>query len=70
MAEPLTEDEMTQKEEYAQQGFGDWSRRDFQQFVRGLETHGWCDSLFLLIRHVLKAIQGSIDGRVRFGNSR
>ncbi|KAF9445740.1 hypothetical protein P691DRAFT_709798 [Macrolepiota fuliginosa MF-IS2] len=40
-AEPLTEDEMAQKEEYAQQGFGDWSRRDFQQFVRGLETHGW-----------------------------
>lgn len=40
-AEPLTEEEMTDKEEYAQQGFGDWSRRDFQQFVRGLETHGW-----------------------------
>ncbi|KAF5352870.1 hypothetical protein D9756_006326 [Leucocoprinus leucothites] len=40
-AEPLTEEEMAQKEEYAQQGFGDWSRRDFQQFVRGLETHGW-----------------------------
>lgn len=41
-AEPLTEEEMALKEEYAQQGFGDWSRRDFQQFVRGLETHGWC----------------------------
>lgn len=40
-AEPLTEEETTLKEEYAQQGFGDWSRRDFQQFVRGLETHGW-----------------------------
>ncbi|KAJ3574436.1 hypothetical protein NP233_g1754 [Leucocoprinus birnbaumii] len=40
-AEPLTEEETALKEEYAQQGFGDWSRRDFQQFVRGLETHGW-----------------------------
>jgi len=40
-AEPLTEEEMALKEEYAQQGFGDWSRRDFQQFVRSLETYGW-----------------------------
>lgn len=29
------------KEEYAQKGFSDWSRRDFQQFIRALESHGW-----------------------------
>ncbi|KAG6840217.1 hypothetical protein C0991_008138 [Blastosporella zonata] len=40
-AEPLTEDEVAQKEEYISQGFHDWSRRDFQQFVKALEAHGW-----------------------------
>ncbi|KIY43532.1 hypothetical protein FISHEDRAFT_53398 [Fistulina hepatica ATCC 64428] len=40
-AEPLTEEESVLKEEYVSQGFADWTRRDFQQFVRGLETYGW-----------------------------
>lgn len=40
-AEPLTEEEMTQKEAYLEQGFPSWSRRDFQQFVKGLEAYGW-----------------------------
>ena len=39
--EPLTEEEVALKEEYAQKGFSDWSRRDFQQFIRALESHGW-----------------------------
>lgn len=41
IAEPLTEEELAEKEELMQQGFEDWSRRDFQQFVRALETYGW-----------------------------
>jgi SWI/SNF-related matrix-associated actin-dependent regulator of chromatin subfamily A member 5 len=41
VAEPLTEEEMTLKESYIEQGFPDWSRRDFQQFVRALEAYGW-----------------------------
>lgn len=40
-AEPLTEDEMALKESFIEQGFPDWSRRDFQQFVRALEAYGW-----------------------------
>ncbi|KAF8715643.1 hypothetical protein AX14_012523 [Amanita brunnescens Koide BX004] len=40
-AEPLTEDEMALKESYIEHGYPDWSRRDFQQFVRALEAYGW-----------------------------
>ncbi|KAJ7050499.1 SNF2 family N-terminal domain-containing protein [Mycena amicta] len=40
-AEPLTEEELARKDELVEQGFPDWSRRDFQQFVRALESHGW-----------------------------
>lgn len=32
---------MAQKEAYLEQGFPNWSRRDFQQFVKGLEAYGW-----------------------------
>lgn len=40
-AEPLTEEEQAQKDAYTEDGFPDWSRRDFQQFVRALEAYGW-----------------------------
>ena len=40
-AEPLTEEELQEKEDLIAEGFEDWSRRDFQQFVRALETYGW-----------------------------
>ncbi|KAJ7623380.1 SNF2 family N-terminal domain-containing protein [Roridomyces roridus] len=40
-AEPLTEEEIAKKDELVEQGFNDWSRRDFQQFIRALENHGW-----------------------------
>ncbi|KAK3173325.1 hypothetical protein OEA41_006654 [Lepraria neglecta] len=39
-AEPLTEKEQQQKEEMSQQGFADWNRRDFQQFVNGSARYG------------------------------
>lgn len=32
---------MAQKEAYLEQGYPNWSRRDFQQFVKGLEAYGW-----------------------------
>ena len=41
-AVPLTEDEQIEKEGLIAQGFENWSRRDFQQFIRALETYGWC----------------------------
>ena len=40
-AEPLDDDDMELKEQYILQGFPDWSRRDFQQLIRGMETYGW-----------------------------
>ena len=40
-AVPLDDDEQAQKEAYLDEGFPDWSRRDFQQFVRALEANGW-----------------------------
>ncbi|KAG1746247.1 SNF2 family N-terminal domain-containing protein [Suillus occidentalis] len=47
-AEPLTEEEQALKEKYTEAGFHDWSRRDFQQFVRALENYGWTDDYDLL----------------------
>ncbi|KIK93086.1 hypothetical protein PAXRUDRAFT_829348 [Paxillus rubicundulus Ve08.2h10] len=51
-AEPLTEDEQALKEEYSVSGFHDWSRRDFQQFVRALENYGWTDDYELLASEI------------------
>jgi len=41
-AEPLTEEEQAEKEALIRQGFESWSKRDFQQFIRALESYGWC----------------------------
>ncbi|KZT63927.1 hypothetical protein DAEQUDRAFT_72465 [Daedalea quercina L-15889] len=51
-AEPLTEEQLTEKEELIAQGFEDWSRRDFQQFIRALETYGWTDDYELLASEI------------------
>jgi SWI/SNF-related matrix-associated actin-dependent regulator of chromatin subfamily A member 5 len=40
-AEPLTEEEQAEKESLIKQGFEHWSKRDFQQFIRALESYGW-----------------------------
>jgi SWI/SNF-related matrix-associated actin-dependent regulator of chromatin subfamily A member 5 len=47
-AQPLTEEEQAEKEALQEEGFGSWTKRDFQQFVRGVERHGrWvCRALF------------------------
>lgn len=40
-AVPLTEDEIKEKETLlATSGFGDWARKDYQAFLRGVERHG------------------------------
>ena len=39
-AEPLTEQEMADKEKLAEEGFGDWNKRDFQQFINGSAKYG------------------------------
>ncbi|EPS99425.1 hypothetical protein FOMPIDRAFT_161571 [Fomitopsis schrenkii] len=51
-AEPLTEKQLAEKEALIAQGFEDWSRRDFQQFIRGLETYGWTDDYELLATEI------------------
>ncbi len=39
-ATPLTEKEQEAKARYSEQGFHDWNRRDFQQFLNGAAKHG------------------------------
>ncbi|KAK0389686.1 hypothetical protein NLU13_3259 [Sarocladium strictum] len=39
-AVPLTEEEREEKEQLSTQGFGDWTKRDFQQFVNGSGRYG------------------------------
>ncbi|KAH8104394.1 ISWI, HAND domain-containing protein [Phellopilus nigrolimitatus] len=51
-AEPLTEEEVAEKDEPISQGFENWSRRDFQQFVRALETHGWMEDFEVLASEI------------------
>ncbi|KAI0134069.1 chromatin remodelling complex ATPase chain ISW1 [Xylariales sp. AK1849] len=37
---PLAEDEQEEKAKLSVQGFGDWNRRDFQQFINGSAKYG------------------------------
>ncbi|KAL1590576.1 hypothetical protein WHR41_00860 [Cladosporium halotolerans] len=39
-AEPLTEEEIAEKDHLAEHGFGDWNKRDFQQFINGSARYG------------------------------
>ncbi|KAL9085332.1 MAG: hypothetical protein Q9165_007623 [Trypethelium subeluteriae] len=39
-AQPLTEAEKEEKDRLIQQGFGDWNKRDFQQFINGSAKYG------------------------------
>ncbi|KAG8713692.1 hypothetical protein FRC08_012938 [Ceratobasidium sp. 394] len=53
-AQPLTEEEQQEKETLQEEGFGNWTKRDFQQFVRGVERHGSSD---------WEGIASEIDGK-------
>lgn len=48
-AEPLTEEEVAQKETNTEEVFTDWSQCDFQQFVRALEAYSWC--VYCIVHH-------------------
>ena len=39
-ATPLTEEEQEEKARMSEEGFVDWNRRDFQQFINGCAKHG------------------------------
>ncbi|KAK4240207.1 ISWI chromatin-remodeling complex ATPase ISW2 [Achaetomium macrosporum] len=53
-ATPLTEEEQEEKQRLAQQGFGDWNRRDFQQFINGSGKYG---------RHDYEGIAMEVDSK-------
>ncbi|TPP65404.1 SWI:SNF matrix associated [Fasciola gigantica] len=53
-AEPLTEEEVVEKEDLLSQGFTNWSKRDFQQFIKANEKHG---------RDDLEAISMDVEGK-------
>ncbi|KAF2151431.1 hypothetical protein K461DRAFT_322684 [Myriangium duriaei CBS 260.36] len=53
-AEPLTEEEQAEKEELQAEGFGDWNKRDFQQFINGSARYG---------RHNFKDIAIEVDSK-------
>lgn len=53
-SEPLTEDEVNEKEELLKQGFTHWSRRDFHQFIKANEKYG---------RDDLDSISKEVDGK-------
>ncbi|KAJ3057644.1 hypothetical protein HK102_010953, partial [Quaeritorhiza haematococci] len=53
-AEPLTEDEIAEKEKLLQQGFENWSKREFTAFVKANEKYG---------RYALDQIANDIEGK-------
>ena len=59
-AEPLSEEQLQEKESLLQEGFADWSRRDFNQFVRSCAEHGRED-----IDSVCKEVEGKEQDEVR-----
>ncbi|POS86767.1 P-loop containing nucleoside triphosphate hydrolase, partial [Erysiphe pulchra] len=48
-ASPLTEEEQELKQKLSQQGFLDWNRRDFQQFINGSAKYGRKDHASIAI---------------------
>ena len=53
-ATPLTEEEQEEKERMAQEGFPEWNRRDFQQFINGSAKSG---------RKNYEGISQEVDGK-------
>jgi SWI/SNF-related matrix-associated actin-dependent regulator of chromatin subfamily A member 5 len=39
-ADDLTEEDAVEKEEYMKHGFGNWSKRDYQAFIKSCEKNG------------------------------
>ncbi|KAI2804812.1 SWI/SNF- matrix-associated actin-dependent regulator of chromatin sub A member 5 [Blomia tropicalis] len=58
-SEPLTEDETLEKEELLQEGFINWSRRDFNQFIKMCEKYGRDD-----IDSISKEVEGKSPDEV------
>lgn len=58
-AEPLTEDEIAEKESLLTQGFTNWNKRDFNQFIKANEKYGRED-----IENIAKEVEGKTPEEV------
>ncbi|KAI4462666.1 snf2/rad54 helicase family [Holotrichia oblita] len=58
-SEPLTEDEQQEKESLLTQGFTNWSKRDFNQFIKANEKYGRDD-----IENIAKEVEGKTSEEV------
>lgn len=59
-AEPLTEDQTQEKERLLQEGFADWTRKDFNHFVRACAEYGRDD-----IDSICTEVEGKEPDEVR-----
>eukprot|EP01025_Chloroclados_australasicus_P061699 TRINITY_DN8110_c3_g1_i2.p1 TRINITY_DN8110_c3_g1~~TRINITY_DN8110_c3_g1_i2.p1 ORF type:complete len:1007 (+),score=121.42 TRINITY_DN8110_c3_g1_i2:328-3021(+) len=53
-SQPLTEEELAERERLLEEGFSNWNRRDFNAFIRACEKHG---------RNALNQICHEIEGK-------
>merc|ERR1711997_947207 len=58
-AEELTEDEQIEKEDLLKEGFSNWNKRDFNQFIRLNEKYGRDD-----VDNISKGVEGKTDEEV------
>lgn len=58
-AEPLSEEEMTEKEQLLAQGFTTWNKRDFNQFIKACEKYGRDD-----MNNICKEVEGKTQAEV------
>nr|AML25532.1 ATP-dependent chromatin remodeler iswi-1 [Euschistus heros] len=59
-AEPLSEEELAEKEKLLTQGFTNWTKRDFNQFIKANEKYGRDD-----IDNISKEVEGKTPEEVR-----
>eukprot|EP01024_Parvocaulis_polyphysoides_P008605 TRINITY_DN12569_c0_g2_i1.p1 TRINITY_DN12569_c0_g2~~TRINITY_DN12569_c0_g2_i1.p1 ORF type:complete len:269 (+),score=39.05 TRINITY_DN12569_c0_g2_i1:139-945(+) len=59
-AQPLTEEEMMERERLLEQGFSNWNRRDFNAFIRACEKHGRNG-----LDQICQEIEGKTEAEVR-----
>ncbi|XP_054787919.1 ISWI chromatin-remodeling complex ATPase CHR11-like [Prosopis cineraria] len=55
MGDPLTAEELEEKERLLEEGFSSWSRRDFNTFIRACEKYG---------RNDIKSIASDMEGKM------
>lgn len=58
-SEPLTEEELTEKEDLLKEGFTNWTKRDFQQFIKANEKFGRDD-----IESIAREVEGKTPEEV------